>query len=44
MFEQYIADGASIFITIVAILAGFAAAMGFIDFKGSTSKEETKED
>jgi hypothetical protein len=33
MFEQYIGDGASIFITIVAVLIGFAAALGYIDFK-----------
>jgi hypothetical protein len=33
MFGQYIGDGASIFITIVAVLIGFAAALGYIDFK-----------
>lgn len=45
MFEQYIADGANIFIAIVAVLAGFAAALGLIDFRGSSSsEEETKED
>lgn len=43
MFEQYVADGANIFVAIVAILAGFAAAMGLIDFRGS-NKKETKED
>ena len=43
MFEQYVADGANIFVTIVAILAGFAAAMGLIDFRGSNN-QETKKD
>lgn len=43
MFEQYVSDGANIFIAIVAILAGFAAALGLLDFR-SSSKKETKED
>lgn len=41
MFEQYIADGANIFITIVAVLIGFVAAIGFLDFK-KTKEEESK--
>jgi len=36
--EQYIGDGASLFITIVACLAGFGAAISAIDF-GKTKKE-----
>jgi uncharacterized membrane protein YdfJ with MMPL/SSD domain len=32
MFEQYIGDGASTFITIIAVLIGFAAALGYLDF------------
>jgi len=32
MFEQYIGDGASTFITIIAVLIGFATALGYIDF------------
>jgi hypothetical protein len=31
--EQYVADGANIFLTIVAVIIGFAAAMGFLDFR-----------
>lgn len=31
MFEQVIGDGANLFITIVAVIIGFIAAMGFID-------------
>jgi flagellar basal body-associated protein FliL len=43
MFEQFIGDGASLFITIVAVLVGFATALGYIDFM-KTKKEEKKED
>jgi hypothetical protein len=42
MFEQYTADGANVFIAIVAVLIGFVAAMGFIDFR--KVKKEEKED
>lgn len=42
MFQQYIGDGASVFITIVAVLIGFAAALGYIDFL-KTRKEEKNE-
>ncbi|MEM6525049.1 MAG: hypothetical protein AAF693_14700 [Bacteroidota bacterium] len=41
--DQYIGDGASLFITIVACLAGFAAAIGLLDFQ-KTKKEETGEE
>ena len=37
--EQYVADGANLFIIIVACLVGFAAAIGFLDFR-KTKKEE----
>ena len=37
MFEQFIGDGANVFITIVACIIGFAAAMGYMD---SNKKEE----
>ena len=33
MFDQYIGDGANVFIAIVAVLIGFAAALGYMDFK-----------
>jgi hypothetical protein len=42
MFEQYIGDGASTFITIIAVLIGFATALGYIDFL-KTKKEQNKE-
>jgi hypothetical protein len=32
MFEQYTGSGASLFITIVAVIIGFAAALGYLDF------------
>ncbi len=41
MFEQNVADGANIFVTIVAVLVGFAAAMGYIDQK-KTKKQDDK--
>jgi hypothetical protein len=31
MFNQYVGDGANIFIAIIAVVVGFAAASGFID-------------
>jgi len=40
--EQYVADGASTFITIVACIAGFAAAIGLLDFR-KEEKEESAE-
>ncbi len=40
MFDQFIGDGASLFITIVACLIGFGAAVGFMDFKKVNKKEE----
>ncbi len=42
MFEQYIGDGASTFITIIAVLVGFATALGYLDFL--KVKREQKED
>jgi hypothetical protein len=43
MFQQFIGDGATLFITIVAVLVGFATALGYIDFM-KTKKQEKKED
>ena len=43
MFQQFIGDGASLFITIVAVLVGFATALGYVDFM-KTKKEGKKED
>lgn len=42
MFEQYIGDGANLFIIIVAVLVGFATALGYVDFT-RTKEEENKE-
>jgi hypothetical protein len=42
MFDQYIADGANTFIAIVAVLIGFATALGYIDFL--KTKKEGKKD
>jgi hypothetical protein len=42
MFEQYTASGANIFIAIVAVLIGFAAAIGYVDFQ-KTKKQEKKD-
>jgi hypothetical protein len=41
MFEQYIGDGANLFIIIVAVLVGFATALGYLDFT-KTKKDEKK--
>jgi hypothetical protein len=42
MFNQYIGDGANTFIAIVAVLIGFGAALGYVDFL-KTKKEEKKD-
>jgi hypothetical protein len=42
MFEQYIGDGANLFITIAAVVVGFIAALGYLDFL--KTKKEQKED
>jgi hypothetical protein len=41
MFPQYTGDGVNIFIAIVAVLVGFATAIGYIDFM-KTKKQEKK--
>jgi hypothetical protein len=41
MFEQFIGDGATLFITIVAGLMGFGAAIGFMDFNKTNKEEES---
>ncbi len=42
-FEQNVADGANLFVTIVAVIIGFVAAVGYLD-KAKTSKNEKKHD
>ena len=41
MFEKYIGDGANLFIVIVAVMVGFATALGYLDFL-KTKKDEKK--
>lgn len=41
--EQYIGDGASLFITIVACLAAFGAGVGLLDFQ-KTKKDSIDEE
>lgn len=43
MFEQYVADGANTFIIIVAIIIGFVAALGFVDQKNPSKKQEKRD-
>jgi hypothetical protein len=40
MSEQIIGEGANIFITIVAVIIGFVAALGFVDFLKVKKEEE----
>ena len=40
MFHQFIGDGANVFIAIAAVIVGFAAALGFVDFRKTTKKED----
>ena len=40
MFEQYIRDGANLFIIIVAVLVGFATALGYLDFLKTKNDEK----
>jgi hypothetical protein len=42
MFQQYTGDGTNIFIAIVAVLIGFATAVGYLDFL-KTKKEDKKD-
>lgn len=40
MFQQFIGDGGNIFIAIVAVIIGFAAAMGYVDYLKTTKQEK----
>jgi hypothetical protein len=42
MFESYVASGANLFITIVAVIVGFAAGLAYLDFL--KTKKEQKQD
>ncbi|MDX1629603.1 MAG: hypothetical protein R3345_12940 [Fulvivirga sp.] len=41
--EQYIGDGANIFIIIVACLIGFGAALNLLDVKKTKKENEKRE-
>lgn len=40
MFHQFLGDGGNLFIAIVAVLVGFAAAMGYTDYQRTKEKEK----
>lgn len=40
MFSHYVGSGADLFILIVAVIIGFAAALGYVDFLRTPKKEE----
>ncbi len=42
MFQQYIGDGANVFIAIVEVLIGFVAELSYIDFQ-KVKKDEKKD-
>ncbi|HEY5824453.1 MAG TPA: hypothetical protein VIT44_08815 [Cyclobacteriaceae bacterium] len=42
MFDQVVGDGANLFVIIVAVLIGFATAIGFINFQ-KTKREDPKD-
>ena len=43
MFEDYIGSGADAFLAIVAVIVGFVAAMGYLDFLRVNKKEKEEE-
>ncbi len=42
MFQQFIGDGANLFIAIVAVIVGFSVGMGYSDYV-KTTKEQKKD-
>ena len=42
MFEQHVGDGANLFVIILAVIVGFASALGYTDYL-RTQKEENNE-
>ncbi|MFM7431217.1 MAG: hypothetical protein ACKO1F_15140 [Flammeovirgaceae bacterium] len=40
MFNQNVADGANLFVIILAVIVGFAAAMGYVDHLRTKQKGE----
>jgi hypothetical protein len=43
MSEQVIGEGANIFITIVAVIIGFVAALSYVDFLKVKKEEEDQQ-
>lgn len=43
MFEDYIGSGADTFIAIIAVVVGFVAAMGYLDFLRLNKKKKEDE-
>lgn len=39
MFEQNVGDGANLFVIIVAVIIGFVAALGYVDYTRTTKKQ-----
>lgn len=42
MFQQFVGDGGNLFVAIVAVIIGFAAAMGYTDYLKTREKENKK--
>ena len=42
MFQQFLGDGGNLFIAIVAVILGFAAAMGYTDYQKTKEEQEKK--
>ena len=42
-FNQNVADGANLFVVILAVLVGFATALGYVDYL-KVKKEDDKKD
>ena len=42
MFDQVVGNGANLFVIIVAVLIGFATAIGFINYQ-KTKREDPKD-
>lgn len=40
MFQQFIGNGANLFIAIVAVIIGFIAAMGYTDYLKTVKKQK----
>lgn len=40
MFEQNVGDGANLFVIILSVIIGFAAALGYVDHRKTKKEEE----